>query len=81
VHALLASKSLRVSVVVALVSAAVLLLFRHVNPGHGAEHYFMHENRALYRVMQVCHVVIVASCVFNAKFALGAAVAAASAST
>lgn len=59
-------------VVIALVMAAaaglVLLAYRAVNPGQGAEHYYARENMNAYRVMQVCYVVIVASIGFNLRF-------------
>jgi hypothetical protein len=65
-----ASKSLVVAGIAAAVSTCVLLAFRAVNPGQGAEHYYMRENKVLYRVMQLCYVVIIASIAFNARYAL-----------
>lgn len=64
------------AVFIVLVSSVVLLAYKHANPDNGAEHYYMNGNRALYNVMQVCYVVIVASIGFNVRFVLFEAVSA-----
>jgi hypothetical protein len=65
---LLARKSMRVALVLLVVSSVVLMTFRVVNPGQGAEHYYMRENQVMYRLMQLCHVVIVVSVLFNVRY-------------
>jgi hypothetical protein len=65
---LLRNRNVVMAVLIALVSSVVLLAYRNANPGQGAEHYYMRENHSMYRVMQVCYVVIMASIGFNLRF-------------
>ena len=58
-----------ISIGLAIVSTTVLCTFRVMNPWQGAEHYYMREHRNVYRVMQACYVIIVASIGFNLRFA------------
>lgn len=68
---LAANPALRTSLTVALVSSCVLLSFRALNPGHGAEHYYARTNVVLYRIMQLCNVVVVTSLAFHLRHAVG----------
>ena len=63
------SRNLVVALAMAAASSLVLLVYRTANPGEGAEHYFMRENRNAYRIMQVCYVIIIASIGFNLRYA------------
>ena len=65
---LLGDRNVVMAGVIALVSSAVLLAYRSANPDKGAEHYYSRENHHMYRVMQVCYVVILASIGFNLRF-------------
>lgn len=56
--------------IVAAVASAVLLGYRTINPGSGAEHYFAHTDghQTAYRLMQICYVVILSAAAFNLRF-------------
>jgi hypothetical protein len=71
VRTVIKRKDLVASLMIATVSSAVLIAFKLSNPGQGAEHYYMNRNRTLYRLMQVCYVIIVVSIAFNFRYALG----------
>ncbi len=72
IHRLLArirwSHNLVTALAIACVSSLVLASYKAVNPGQGAEHYYMRENKTAYKIMQVCYVVIVASIGFNLRY-------------
>ena len=59
---------------VAAVASAVLLAYRIYNPDRAAENYFAAHasegahNRAAYRLMQICYVVIISAAAFNLRF-------------
>ena len=63
------ARSLAASLVIAAVSLAILLAFRHANPDNGAEHYYLRENqKTAYRIMLACNAIILASIAFNLRF-------------
>ncbi len=63
------SRNLVTALAIACVSSLVLAGYKAVNPGEGAEHYYMRENKTAYKIMQVCYVIIVASIGFNLRYA------------
>ena len=74
---LLSNRDFVMAVIIVSVSSIVLLAYRSANPEQMAEHYYRNENENMYRVMQICYIVIIASIGFNVRFILFEAVSAA----
>ena len=74
---LLRDRNFVMAIVIAAVSSVVLLAYRSANPEKGAESYYHDEHHGMYRIMQVCYVVIIASIGFNVRFVLFETVSAA----
>lgn len=67
---MLGDRNVVMAVLIAAVSSVVLLAYRSANPDSSAEHHYARENHGMYRLMQVCYVVIIASIGFNLRFLL-----------
>ena len=70
VSRLVRDKNFVMAVIIASVSSVVLLAYRSANPEQAAESYYLSEGSAMYRIMQICYVVIIASIGFNVRFIL-----------